>query len=895
MVDEVRPASFGVLLRRHRLAAGLTQMALAGRAELSTRGLAFLERGARRPYPDTVRRLAEALELTGDERAAFMAASHAESHAEVRTAGGGALDGPAPDDAVAAAPLGNLPAPLTGLVGRTQEREAVLGLLKSSRLVTLTGTGGIGKTRLALAVAADLVDQYAGGVWLVDLAPLTEAVLVPVAVAHALHLEEEAHRPLLTTLADRLKGRRLLLLLDNCEHLVAACAALVEALLRSCPEVRVLATSRETLRVPGERAFRVPALPLPGPDAPLDAEALPVDGAVELFLQRARDRLPDFALKAHNVGNVVAICARLDGIPLAIELAAARVGVLSVAAIAARLDARFALLTEGSRTVLPRQQTLRATLDWSYDLLDGAEQALLRRLAVFVNGWTLPAAEAVCGEGERWQTLDVLASLVNKSLVQVVEQAEEPRYTFLETVHHYARDRLLAAREETAWRNRHLHWAVTVAEAAEPELTGGAQERWLAWLEIEHDNLRAALAWAEARGPIGMGLRLAGALWRFWYTRGFISEGLAWCERLLTKDRPESADENERWRAKALVGGAGLAYRQGNFAHALVLAEAGGAVHRKLDDHLGRANALTVLAVVARDEGNLQRAREMQEDILAIRRALTDRHGTAAALHNLALIHDNMGDYPRARALYEESLAISRAEGSSTVVANTLNSLGNNAWMQGDLERAELLCAESLAVARRLGAKSVVSYALTGLGTVAVTRGRYDEARQAYEESLALRREVGDVPGVAGSYTNLAHVARHQGRSAEAGALYRASLALHGSDRVDRNDLAECLQGLADVWYALGQPDEAAWLLGVVAGLYVTSAGAVPAPENRAELERITSLVRATLGAGSFDVAWSEGQSLPLQEAVSRVQEAGPLTSRTRVQRRHEAGDCPQD
>ena len=725
-------------------------------------------------------------------------------------------------------------------------------------------------------MAADLVDRYADGVWLVELAPLAEAALMPAAVVRALNLEEEAQRPLLTTLTERLKGRRLLLLLDNCEHLVASCAALVAALLRGCPEMRVLATSRETLRVPGERAFRVPALPLPNPDAPPDPVALPAYGAVELFLQRARDRLPDFALSAHNAGSVVAICARLDGIPLAIELAAARVGVLSVTAIAARLDARFALLTEGPRTALPRQQTLRATLDWSYDLLDGAEQELLRRLAVFANGWTLAAAEAVCGEGNLWQILDLLASLVNKSLVQVVEHAEEHRYTFLETVHHYATDQLLAAGEEGAWRDWHLRWCLALAEEAEPELTGGAQERWLARLEIEHGNLRAALAWAEARGPTGMGLRLAGALWRFWYTRGFVGEGLAWCERLLARDRREAAGENGRWRAKALVGAAGLAYRLGDFAHAVLLAEAGRALYRELDDHHGRANALTVLAVIARDEGNLQRARDMQEDILAIRRTLTDRHGTAAALHNLGEIHDNLGDYPRARALYEDSLAISRAEGSSAVVANTLNSLGSNAWMQGDLDRAETLCAESLALARRMGAKSVVSYALIGLGTVALTRGRYDEARQAYDESLALRREVGDTPGVAGAYTNLAHVARSQGRYADAGALYRASLALHGSDRVDRNDLAECLQGLADVWNALGHPDRAAWLLGVVAGLYTTGSGAVPAPANRAEFEHTTSLVRATLGAGSFDVAWAAGQAMPLEEALDPRPEGGP-------------------
>ncbi len=876
MMDGAHPASFGVLLRGHRLAAGLAQTALAERAALSTRGLAFLERGARRPYPDTVRRLADALGLAGEERATFMAASLAGLSAPARENRYVAPPTPVSGDATARAT--NLPVALTSLVGRAQEREAARALLGSARLVTLTGTGGIGKTRLALAVAADLVDRFAAGVWLVDLAAVTEAALVPAAVARVLGAGEQAHQALLATLTERLKERRLLLVLDNCEHLVVPCAELVETLLRGCPEVHVLATSREMLRVPGERILRVSALPLPGPIATADPQTLSAYGAVELFCQRARDRLVEFDLNTRNMGSVVAICARLDGIPLAIELAAARVGVLSVADIAARLDARFALLTEGPRNALSRQQTLQASLDWSWALLSVPEQVLLCRLAVFANGWSLAAAEAVCQDADlpARSVLDVLGALVAKSLVQVVEHPEERRYTFLETVHQYAGDQLRAAGEEIAWRDRQLRWSVELAETAEPELTGGAQETWFTRLETEHGNLRAALAWAGAQGRTTMGLRLAGALWRFWYTRGSVGEGLAWCERLSARESGDASDDNRRWRAKALVGAAGLAYRLGSFPRAVQLADESRAIYHELSDLRGRANALTVLAVIAREEGNLQQARDMQEDILVIRRELHDRHGTAAALHNLAQIYDSMGDYPRAGGLFEKSLEISRAEGSSAVVANTLNSLGMNAWMQGNVDVAERMCSESLALARRVGAKSVISYALVGLGTVALTRGRYDEARQAYEDSLVLRQEVGDKPGVAGAYTNLAHVARRQGRYAEAGALYRASLALQAGDRVELHDTAECLHGLAEVWYAQGQPVRAAWLLGVVAGIFAAGSGAVPAPENRVEFERITDLVRSALNVGRFDEAWAAGQSLPLQEAIAKSRDADP-------------------
>jgi len=383
----------------------------------------------------------------------------------------------------------NLPRQLTSFIGREREMAEVKRLLTTTRLLTLTGSGGCGKTRLALQVAADLVEEFANGVWLVELAALTDPALVPQAVASALGVREEPGRPLLATLSDYLKAKRLLLLLDNCEHLVAACAYLAEALLRACPHLRILATSREALNIAGETVWRVPSLSLPDLLHLPSVEHLTQYEAVRLFIERALISRPDFVLTSQGAPSVAQVCHRLDGIPLAIELAAARVKVLSVEQIAARLDNRFRLLTSGSRTALPRQKTLRAAIDWSYDLLSETERMVLRRLSVFAGGWTLEAAEAICvGEGIEWhEVLDPLMQLVDKSLVMMEEQGGTVRYRLLETVRQYGRDKLPASGEADVVRGRHRDWYLALAERAEPELLGSNQAVWLERLETEHD------------------------------------------------------------------------------------------------------------------------------------------------------------------------------------------------------------------------------------------------------------------------------------------------------------------------------------------------------------------------------------------------------------------------
>jgi non-specific serine/threonine protein kinase len=524
-------------LRRYRLAAGLTQEELAERAGVSVKGLSLLESGKRQtPYRHTVTLLATALGLSSAEAARLQAAvvrartpvtagAHTAGADDTATGETGVQPLPAPPE-----PRGNLPVQPTSFIGREREQADVLALLDRAPLVTLTGAGGCGKTRLALTVAGSLLPEYPDGVWLVELAALVDPILVPQTVARVLGLQEQPGRTPLEMLTSYLKHRRLLLVVDNCEHLVGACADLAATLLRSCPQLRLLATSREALEVAGEALYRAPSLSMPDLAQLPSPDRLTQYEAVQLFLERAQARRADFTLTARNAQAVAQVCVRLDGMPLAIELAAARIGVLPVESIAARLDDRFRLLTGGPRTTLPRQQTLRATLDWSHDLLSRPEQALLRRLAVFAGGWTLEAAESVCAgdvvvEGE---ILDLLSALVNKSLVQAEGADSHHRYWLLETLRQYTLERLEAMGEEAAVQDLHLAYFLALAEEAEPQLRGPAQGCWLDRLEVEHDNLRLALGWALERHAEDGGLRLAGALWGFWSYRGHLAEGQGW-------------------------------------------------------------------------------------------------------------------------------------------------------------------------------------------------------------------------------------------------------------------------------------------------------------------------------------------------------------------------------
>jgi predicted ATPase/DNA-binding CsgD family transcriptional regulator len=596
----------------------------------------------------------------------------------------------------------NLPVQVTRFVGREREIAEVGRLLATTRLLTLTGAGGCGKTRLALRIAADALPGYPDGAWLVELAAVADPALVPQTVAFAVGARELPGQTATDGLVHFLRGRTLLLLLDNCEHVVDAAARLADALLRSCPSLRVLATSREALGAAGETAWRVPSLALP----PSAAGELPLDRlaeyeAIRLFVDRARAANPAFAVTAANAPAIADVCGRLDGIPLAIELAAARVRVVSAEQIAARLDDRFRLLTAGPRTAVPRQQTLRATVDWSYDLLSEPERALLRRLAVFAGGWTFEAAEAVAaGDGlQSHALLDLLAQLVDKSLVIADEQRGAARYRLLETLRQYAHERLAEAGEAERTRDRHLAHFLALAEEAEPALRGAAALAFLDRLAEELDNLRAALEWS-LRGRGDAALRLSGALAWFWWARDRHTEGRRWLARALAADPDRSAA-----RMKALHGAGWLAHHQRDLDEARALLDESLAIARGSGDRWTEAFVLHVQGRVAYFAGDPAGVRALGRESLAVAEEVGDDWLTAWPLHLLGIAAYIEGDYPAARAYYERSLAIRRAVGFREGVGVLLCLLGIAAVRERDLARAHAHFREALtAVQGLLGA-----------------------------------------------------------------------------------------------------------------------------------------------------------------------------------------------
>jgi len=606
----------------------------------------------------------------------------------------------------------NLPAQLTSFVGRESELGVVCDLVRRYRCVTLLGAGGCGKTRLGLQAAADLLDDFEHGVRLVELAPVQEPGLVPGAVAAAFELKDES-RPVLEALRAHLREREVLILLDNCEHLAGSAAALAADLLATCPGVRVLATSREPLALTGEAAYRVPSLsqPLPTRGAPLPAPAdLRNWEAPRLFEERARLCVPAFTLDPATAEPVLRICRRLDGMPLALELAAARVKVLSVTQIADRLDDRFRLLRGASRDVLPRQQTLRALVDWSHDLLSGPERALLRRLSVFVGGWDLEAAEAVgTGDGvDAGDVLDLLERLVERSLVVADTAGGTARYRLLETIREYSRERLEQQGEADECGRRHFAWALAFAERGEEGLAGSEQASWLARLEEEHDNCRAALAWAEGTGEAERMQRLGAALWRFWYVHGYLHEGRDWLVRAL-----RAGPTPPQVRAAALNGAGNLAW-------------------------------------VLRD---LDAARTLHEEALALRREVGNPIEIAASLNNLGLIARHARDLPGARARFQEALDLYRSAQHAARLAITLNNLGGIATELQEVDLARSLYEEALRLQKTPASRADV---LASLGGLLTKHGHPDQALPYLREALTIRRDLGDLRMVARSLSCIA-------------------------------------------------------------------------------------------------------------------------------------------
>jgi non-specific serine/threonine protein kinase len=814
-------------------------------------------------------------------------------------------------------PRSNLPLELSSFIGRERELAQVKQMLASSRLVTLTGAGGCGKTRLGIRAGAELAPEAPDGVWLVELGGLSDTALIGQSVAAALGLGEVSDRPTLDLLIDSLRSKNLLLLLDNCEHLSAACAQLAETLLQHCPQLKILATSREALGIAGERTLTVPPLPVPEPGfmpperADLAAALLNYEG-VRLFTERATAAHPGFRLTEATAPAVAQICYRLDGIPLAIELAAARVKALSVHQISARLDDRFRLLTGGSRTALPRHQTLQALIDWSHDLLSEAEQVLFRRLSVFAGGWTLEASEGVCaGDGlQPADVLDLLTHLVERSLVLVERRSGEARYRMLDTIRQYARVKFLGAGEVEPVRARHLAHFLKLAEAAQTGLRGPEQPGWLNRLETEYDNLRAALEWAEGSGDSESGLRLAGGLFRFWLLRGHADEGRHWLEGTLTR---AVAAERTRALAKALRGAGYLAIGHGDLAAGRARIEHSLEICRELGDLEGTADSLHGLGRAAYFQGDYSAARSLFNESLTVSLEANHPWGAGHALYRLGMVALIQGDYEEARPCFEESVAIFRELGDKWSLSYALSALGEDAFRRGDYPLAHTVLDECLAVLRELGSKLGTAMALSELGWLALSEGDYLTARARLEESLALREEVGyqvgvaialnllgdvalrqgDYPqarllierglqlrremgnksGIAWSLQNLGHLAQRQGEHQRAAALFEESLALF-DELGNKIGIAECLEGLASVAACQLQGDRKAEtaerairLLAAADALRQAANSPLP-PYRQADFDQDLSAARAQLDEASFAAAWQAGGSMTTAAAV---------------------------
>jgi predicted ATPase/DNA-binding XRE family transcriptional regulator len=895
-------APFGAVLRRQRLAAGLTQEALAERAHLSAKAVSDLERDpSRRPRLTTVALLADALDLPPDGRAALLAAARPGGDATVEPSAG--------------ASRWTLPRPLTPLIGRAGVAAAVAELVQrdATRLLALTGPGGVGKTRVAIEVGRRVTGAFPDGVVFVDLTPLREPALVLRTVGASIAIDDRHATPLHDRVVAALRGKRLLLVLDNFEHLLPAATEVI-ALLEACPDLTVLVTSRVSLRVRAAREYVIAPLALPAPSD--TGEAVARSPAVELFVERALAARANGVTDAHALPVIADICRRLEGLPLALELAAAAARLLSPGSLLARLDRRLAALVGGPRDLPARQQTLRDAIAWSYGLLSESEQAVFRRLCVFAGGCTLEAAETVCGDTSARDSsvLDRLAALVDASLVRVhdrplaadgADARGQPRLGMLETIREYGVEQLHAHGEHAGARQRHAEHFVTVAQAALAGLSGADAPAATARLDAEHDNVRAALRWVHDRADAPTMVGLAGNLWPFWLRRGHLTEGRQWLQRAL--DLPGADAVAAPLRLTALIGAARLAIDQADHNAAAAACADAVALAREDDDARRLVAALNVRGHLARQRDRYADSIRDHDEARALAHAHHDQAGEAEALLGLAEAAMITGDPRRARELADDSLTVARATGDDRLVAQAQSTLTWQATNTGDYVRAEALATETLDRWRRLGDTGEAAEAHFLLGNVALFQCEYERADQSFQEALALHRDRGDVlhlsrdlSAVGVTALNLRDIGRAQALVGESldlarryddrwGVAMSLTLLGHvelaaGNDAVAFTLFTEaweqfqvignliylpwCLEGLAGVAAAHGNHAGAAELDGARDSVGAHVGVTVP-PIHPEGYTRTLTATRTAMTPESFEAARTSGRTRPLNQVIA--------------------------
>ena len=756
----------------------------------------------------------------------------------------------------------NLPVQLTSFIGRENEVAELKQEMNQHRLVTLTGTGGTGKTRLALQVAADLIEKYDHGVWFIELAPLTDPNLITQTILSVMGIQHSQGRVPLEILKEYLQDKKSLIILDNCEHLLDSCVRLVNTLLSSAPNLEILATSREALGIQGEQIYTVPSLSIPDVHHLPVIEQLSQYEAVRLFIDRASLVSPHFDIDEENAGSITRICTRLDGIPLAIELAAARVKMMSVEQISARLDDRFRLLTGGSRTALPRQQTLRALVDWSYDQLSDDERLLLSYLSVFAGSWSLEAAEEVC-EGknsEPCDVLDILTQLVNKSLVLVYESSYsgEIRYRMLGTIRQYTREKLLETEGSEIIRKRHLAYFVKLAERAEPELYRSNQIIWLNRLDDEFDNLRAALDWALAT-DIESGLRIAAIPWRFWESRGHIQELEGWLGEFL-----EQYKSIDRLQTLAIVVFAILLFRQGKFTASIEKAKLGLEMAGKLSDKQLEAFSLALLGVITQVQGNVAEGVPLLKQALTLYRSIGDKIGQAITLEWLSYDHT---DFQLAIAYAEESLEIHRELDNLIGTADVLCALARLTIWTGDTTSAAPWLEEALSISRQLGARETEIGAITSYGLLAHWEGNFQTALEHFQEAILLSEKIGDQYANIWIHIRLAHTYLQKGDTQQARTLFNLSLEnKHIADFPI--GLVYAIEGVACLNVRMGQFKHAACLYAWTDAMRA-QIGDIRPPVEQASIQQDLDVIHSQLTDLDIEVSSECGKSLDIEQAIS--------------------------
>ena len=739
----------------------------------------------------------------------------------------------------------NLPVQLTSFIGRQRELNEVTRLLAATHLLTLTGPGGTGKSRLALQAAAEVLPDFPDGAWLVELAPLSEPENILPAMASVLKIREQSDLPLQAALIDFLSPKNVLLLLDNCEHLIEACAEIASTLLRACPRLRIIASSREPLGIAGETNLHVPSLSLPPQDERLDEKELLKFEAVHLFVDRAGAVQPGFVLTGQNASAILQVCQRLDGIPLAIELAAARVKLFSPEEVAARLDNRFRLLTGGSRTALPRQQTLKALIDWSYELLSKEERALFGTLSVFSGGWTFAAAEAICDQ----DVLEGLSNLVNKSLVLAEEDEQEHarRFRFLETIRQYASDRLLESGKAQPARDQHMKFFATFASQADRGLMGPEQRQWIKRLDREQDNLRAALEWAIGRDP-ELALQVSGDLALFWGRRGYISEGRRWLQesiRRVASLNAASGEANRRRKqaqSRAFMGLGTLFLVEGQYHAAIEPLETSIALSRQISDLSNLSYALGLLGLIRQLMGDLNQARSLAEEGYAIGQKIQDGQGIPMAMTVLGLQMMRQGDdFETSQRYIRGIIDMLRAQGNEWFAATALYGLGMLHLNQGNPVTGRARMLEGYEIFREMGDRQFSNITLSALADFDRLEGDHAQAIRRYQECAEEWRKLGNLGGVARCLECLAFVRGAQARENQ------------GQPRSNFLHQAVVLYGAA--------------------GSIRQISGAQMRANEESEYEDELACTRSLMGGDEFHTAWARGQAMDQDQALAYMLE----------------------